>query len=54
LTALADGSPAQLLTPDAPGVILPEQVHWVTPLDEMHMQVDFYAAPPPIVGRAGE
>jgi tellurite resistance-related uncharacterized protein len=34
------------LTPDRPGLILPERKHRVEPLGPMRMQVEFYAAPP--------
>ncbi|PCG13149.1 DUF1971 domain-containing protein [Sphingomonas adhaesiva] len=30
------------LTPDNPGLILPEQPHFVEPIGRMRMQVDFY------------
>ena len=36
-----------VLTPDKPGLILPQQPHFVTPLGVMKMQVDFYDQPPP-------
>jgi len=31
-----------VLTPDRPGLVLPQQPHFVTPLGPMKMQVDFY------------
>lgn len=31
-----------ILTPHQPGLVLPEQPHFVTPLRRMRMQVDFY------------
>jgi hypothetical protein len=31
-----------MLSPDAPGLILPGQLHWVEPQGPMRMQVDFY------------
>ncbi|KKW90383.1 DUF1971 domain-containing protein [Sphingobium chungbukense] len=34
------------LTPEAPGLLLPEQPHFVTPLGPMKMRVDFYDQPP--------
>jgi tellurite resistance-related uncharacterized protein len=37
-----DGSPARILSPDEPGLILPEQPHHVTPLGDMRMQVEFF------------
>ena len=36
-----------VLTPGSPGLILPQQPHFVTPLGRMTMQVDFYDQPPP-------
>ena len=38
----AEGAPPQILSPGAPGLVLPDQPHWVTPLGAMRMQVDFY------------
>lgn len=35
------------LTPDRPGLIHPQQPHFVTPLGPLTMQVDFYDRPPP-------
>jgi len=35
-----------LLDPQTPGLILPEQPHFVEPLGPMKMQVDFYDQPP--------
>jgi len=35
-----------ILDPDHPGLIAPEQPHFVTPLGPMSMQVDFYDRPP--------
>ena len=32
----------QRLTPDQPGLVLPEQLHFVTPEGPMRMQVEFY------------
>lgn len=37
-----------VLTPQAPGLIAPQQPHFVEPLGAMRMQVDFYDAPPEI------
>ncbi len=39
-----------VLSPDKTGVVLPQQLHYVTPLGSVRMQVDFYDAPPPAVG----
>ncbi len=41
-----DGAPGRLLSPEAPGLIRPEQVHRVEPLGPMRMQVEFYSAEP--------
>ena len=35
-----------VLTPGHPGLILPEQPHFVTPQGAMMMQVEFYDQPP--------
>lgn len=35
-----------LLTPGNPGVVAPQQSHFVTPTGPMRMQVDFYHEPP--------
>ncbi|MBU0556733.1 MAG: DUF1971 domain-containing protein [Alphaproteobacteria bacterium] len=35
------------LTPDRPGLVRPQQPHFVTPIGAMKMQVDFYDQPPP-------
>jgi len=34
-----------IITPGVPGLILPEQPHFVEPLGAMKMQVDFYNEP---------
>ena len=36
-----------ILTPDRPGLVRPQQPHFVTPIGAMKMQVDFYDQPPP-------
>ena len=41
----SEGS-VQLLDPDNPGMLEPEQAHWVTPLGAMRMQVEFYGCSP--------
>ncbi len=41
----ADGT-ERVLTSSEPGLILPEQTHFVEPLGPMRMQVEFYDAPP--------
>ncbi len=43
---LADRGEEQVLTPDRPGLVLPEQTHRVEPMGRMRMQVDFYDRPP--------
>ena len=35
-----------LLRPGQPGLVLPQQPHFVTPAGPMKMQVDFYDEPP--------
>jgi tellurite resistance-related uncharacterized protein len=35
-----------MLRPDRPGLILPQQPHFVTPVGDMKMRVDFYDQPP--------
>jgi tellurite resistance-related uncharacterized protein len=42
----ADADDEQVLTPDQPGLVRPEQVHCVEPMGRMRMQVDFYDRPP--------
>lgn len=41
-----DGQTGCVVTPGHPGLLLPEQPHWVTPLGPMRMQVDFYDSHP--------
>jgi tellurite resistance-related uncharacterized protein len=36
------------LTPGKPGLLLPEQPHFVTPQGPIKMQVDFYDSPPEV------
>ena len=36
-----------ILTPAQPGLIQPQQPHFVTPVGAMKMQVDFWDLPPP-------
>lgn len=43
----ADGR-AEDLTPERPGVIQPEQKHWVEPVGAMTMRVEFYTSLPHI------
>ena len=42
-----DPSSELALTPERPGLILPQQPHYVTPIGAMTMQIDFYDQPPP-------
>jgi len=44
------GGSATILTPDRPGLILPQLAHHVEPLGTMRMQVDFYNRPPVVAG----
>jgi tellurite resistance-related uncharacterized protein len=46
LYTVLDPPSEQVLTPDTPGLVLPQQKHFVTPLGPMRMRVDFYDAPP--------
>lgn len=48
LTYLEDPPSEVLLTPGQPGLIRPQQPHFVTPLGPMKMQVDFYDQPPTV------
>ena len=43
---IAEGLREQILSPDRPGLIEPQQLHFVEPLGRMRMQVEFYDAPP--------
>lgn len=36
-----------ILTPDRPGLVRPQEPHFVTPLGDMQMQVAFYDQHPP-------
>ena len=47
LTYLEPAS-SRLLSPGTPGVVLPQQPHFVTPQGPMRMQVDFYDRPPAV------
>ncbi|ODU20949.1 MAG: hypothetical protein ABS87_08315 [Sphingomonas sp. SCN 67-18] len=42
----SDGSPDQHVAPGAPGLLLPDQPHWVYPSEAFRMQVDFYDIAP--------
>lgn len=39
-----------VLDPQTPGLLLPEQPHFVEPLGAMKMRVEFYDAPPELGG----
>ena len=39
--AYGDGTPERILSPGVPGLLLPDQPHWVQPLGAMNMQVEF-------------
>lgn len=41
-----DTGEIRMLSPGAPGLILPAQLHWVEPQGPMRMQVDFYDVHP--------
>ena len=38
----------ELLDPWTPGLIKPQETHWVEPVGEMRMQVEFYESEPSI------
>ncbi|WP_428679750.1 DUF1971 domain-containing protein [Reyranella sp.] len=46
------GGAETILTPDRPGLVLPDQPHHVEPLGKMRMQVDFYDQAPDVSGGA--
>jgi tellurite resistance-related uncharacterized protein len=39
---IIESAEEQRLTPERPGLILPDQAHFVTPIGPMRMQVEFY------------
>lgn len=41
-----DPPSTSLLTPGTPGLVRPQQPHFVTPIGAMKMQIDFYDRPP--------
>ena len=43
---LASAHGVTILTPDSPGMVEPEEAHWVEPLGPMRMQVEFYDGEP--------
>ena len=40
--------PTQELSADTPGLIAPQEMHWVEPVGAMQMQVEFYREKPPV------
>lgn len=42
-----DGEPSRILRPEEPGLVEPEQTHWVEPIGPMRMQIDFFDRAPP-------
>jgi tellurite resistance-related uncharacterized protein len=40
------GEAERLLAPDQPGLVEPEQSHWVEPIGAMRMQIDFHDKAP--------
>jgi tellurite resistance-related uncharacterized protein len=45
-----DPAATAMLSPDCPGLVLPEQPHFVEPIGAMRMQVDFHDTRPHIEG----
>ena len=43
---IAETGSEQILTPDRPGRVVPQQLHFVEPLGPMRMQVEFYDEEP--------
>ena len=46
LTLLFPDGRQEILTREQPGLIRPQETHWVEPLGTMRMQVEFYDAEP--------
>ncbi|MFM9978573.1 MAG: DUF1971 domain-containing protein [Sphingomonadaceae bacterium] len=44
--SFVDPPSEHLLSPDIPGLLLPDQLHFVEPVGAMRMQVDFYTERP--------
>jgi hypothetical protein len=42
----AESGEETVLTPDHPELVLPQQSHFVEPLGQMRMQVEFHDSPP--------
>ncbi len=51
---IANGDGESILTPDHPGLVLPQQAHHVEPLSKIRMQVDFYDHAPAVPGLAAQ
>ena len=45
------GRPTQELNADSPGLIAPQETHWVEPVGPMRMQVEFYSEEPELTKR---
>lgn len=43
---IAESGVQTILEPGKPGIIKPEQLHHVTPIGPVKMQVEFYSSPP--------
>lgn len=50
---IAETGETRLLDPGAPGVVLPEQLHFVEVVGPVRMQVDFHDRMPRLEGRFG-
>lgn len=48
---IIDPPSVQILTPNNPGLVAPQQTHFVTPLGRVRCQVEFYRAQPVIEPR---
>lgn len=44
--SFVDPPEERILTCDAPGLLLPDQPHFATPIGPMRMRIDFYDQPP--------
>lgn len=52
--SFVDPPEEHILTADQPGLLLPDQPHFVEPIGAMRMQVDFYDHPPARFFPAGD
>nr|WP_136162453.1 DUF1971 domain-containing protein [Sphingomonas flavalba] len=52
--SFANGRPTERLSPGRPGLLYPDDPHWVTLNGPMRMQVDFYDRPPELPARDEE